>query len=232
MFPSTDTSACSPLPSSGYHGRSLRKPCGSPPSLVLRGRKTARPSFSARLRSPLAIGTSHGEEEMGELSWVPGNPFGSMPRARDSGDPGATSHYRSFRVLPSALLTASASRPAEFSELNLRGLLPCCVRFAPTSRPVNGNTHYRPARSLWPGGTYTRWIPIRSFTVSSSVPPLPSFPSAMTMSAVSSTIRAHDGMHSETERHFALDEIAQANHGSLLIVRVRNSVRPSHLFDH
>jgi len=133
-----------------------------------------------------------------------GNPFGSMPRARDSGDPGATSHYRSFRVLPSALLTASASRPAEFSELNLRGLLPCCVRFAPTSRPVNGNTHYRPARSLWPGGTYTRWIPIRSFTVSSSVPPLPSFPSAITMSAMSSTIRAHDGMHSETERHFAL----------------------------
>jgi hypothetical protein len=28
---------------------------------------------------------------------------------------------------------------------------------------------------LWPGGTYTRWIPSRSFTVSSSVPPLPSF---------------------------------------------------------
>ena len=29
---------------------------------------------------------------------------------------------------------------------------------------------------LWPGGTYTRWIPSRSFTASSSVPPLPSFP--------------------------------------------------------
>src|ERR1035437_8804954 len=28
---------------------------------------------------------------------------------------------------------------------------------------------------LWPSGTYTRWIPSRSFTVSSSVPPLPSF---------------------------------------------------------
>jgi glycerol uptake facilitator-like aquaporin len=38
---------------------------------------------------------------------------------------------------------------------------------------VNGNTRYRPACSLWPGGTYTRWIPLRSFTVSSSVPPLP-----------------------------------------------------------
>src|SRR3984893_16490710 len=41
MFPSADTSACSPLPSSGYRGRSLRKPCGSPPSQVLRCRKTA-----------------------------------------------------------------------------------------------------------------------------------------------------------------------------------------------
>ncbi len=78
-------------------------------------------------------------------------------------------------MLPSALLTASASQQAEFSELNLHGLLPCCVRFAPTSRPVNGNTRYRPARSLWPCGTYTRWTPSRGFTVSSSIPPLPRF---------------------------------------------------------
>jgi hypothetical protein len=46
-------------------------------------------------------------------------------------------------MLPSALLTASASQLAEFSELNLHGLLPCCVRFAPTSHPVNGNTRFR-----------------------------------------------------------------------------------------
>ena len=45
MFPSADTSACSPLPSSGYRGRSFRKPCGSPPSRVLWGRKTAHPSI-------------------------------------------------------------------------------------------------------------------------------------------------------------------------------------------
>src|SRR5215831_11448587 len=70
---------------------------------------------------------------------------------------------------------ASASPRETISELNLHGLLPHCVRFAPTSRPVNGNTRYRPACSLWPGGTYTRWIPLRSFTVSSSVPPLPRF---------------------------------------------------------
>src|SRR5580704_17739985 len=79
-------------------------------------------------------------------------------------------------MLPSALLTASASRQAESSELNLHGLLPCCVRYAPTSRPVNGNTRYRPAWSLWPCGTYTRSTPSRGFTVSSSVPPLPRFP--------------------------------------------------------
>jgi len=54
-------------------------------------------------------------------------------------------------VLPSALLTASASQPAEFSELNLHGLLPCCVRFAPTSRPVNGNTRFRPVCSTVTG---------------------------------------------------------------------------------
>src|SRR6516164_11749866 len=54
MFPSTDTSPCSPLPSSGCRGRSFRKPCGSPPSQVIRGRKTALPSVLSRLRSPLA----------------------------------------------------------------------------------------------------------------------------------------------------------------------------------
>src|ERR1700680_1984505 len=78
-------------------------------------------------------------------------------------------------MLPSALLTASASQQAEFSELNLHGLLPCCVRFAPTSRPVIGNTRFRPACSLWPCGTCTHWTPSRGFTVSSSVPPLPRF---------------------------------------------------------
>jgi len=68
------------------------------------------------------------------------------------------------RVQPSARITASASATGSISELNLRGLLPCCVRFAPTGHPVNGNTCYRPAGSLWPGGTRTRWIPLRGFT--------------------------------------------------------------------
>src|SRR5262245_7140908 len=37
-----DASTCSPLPSSGYRGRPLREPCGSPPSRVLWVRTTAR----------------------------------------------------------------------------------------------------------------------------------------------------------------------------------------------
>src|SRR6202022_1042049 len=79
------------------------------------------------------------------------------------------------RVQPSARITASASAPGSISELNLRGLLPCCVRFAPTGHPVNGNTGYRPAGPLWAGGTRPRWIPLRGFTGSFSAPPLPSF---------------------------------------------------------
>jgi hypothetical protein len=45
MFPSADTSCCSPLPSSGFRGRPFREPCGSPPSPVVWARKTAPPSF-------------------------------------------------------------------------------------------------------------------------------------------------------------------------------------------
>src|SRR5207247_2307792 len=65
------------------------------------------------------------------------------------------------------------------SELNLRGLLPCCVRFAPTGHPVNGNTGYRPAGSLWPGGTRTRWIPLRGFTGSFQLLLFQAFPNAI-----------------------------------------------------
>jgi len=186
MFPSPATYVCSPLPSSGYRGRSLRKPCGSPPSSVLRAHKTARPSFQS---PPVSLGgqllSARGD---GELSWVPGESLleacpelgtpATPARPRDIGRPSAA-----FRLVNSVGIATS-----RFSELNLHGLLLCCVRFAPTSHPVNGNTRYRPARSLWPDGTYTRWIPLRSFTVSSSVPPLPNFPSAMTMPAVSSGI--------------------------------------------
>jgi hypothetical protein len=78
---------------------------------------------------PLGVG---GDEE---LSWFLGNPLGSMPRARDSGDPGPPLPYTGVRVLPSALLTASASRSRLFSELDPHGLLPCCVRFVTHQSP-------------------------------------------------------------------------------------------------
>jgi hypothetical protein len=70
-FLSSDTFACSPLPSRGYRGRSFRKPCGSPPSSVLRGRKTAPPSVCGRLRSPLVSALPLLRAEMGN----PGAPF-------------------------------------------------------------------------------------------------------------------------------------------------------------
>jgi hypothetical protein len=145
-FLSPDTCTCSPLPSSGFRGRSLRKPCGSPPSSVVRGRKTAHPPMCDRLWFPLAVAFPLLRTEMASSPGFLGNPFGSMPRASDSGDFGPPfaiavvpdTAFRHFNDVGIATIV--------ISELNLHGLLPCCVRFAPTSRPANGNTRYRPAR--------------------------------------------------------------------------------------
>ncbi len=60
---------------------------------------------------------------------------------RNIGPPGAA-----FRLVNDVGLATS-----RFSELNLHGLLPCCVRFAPTSRPMNGNTRFRPVCSTVTG---------------------------------------------------------------------------------
>ena len=62
-------------------------------------------------------------------------------RPRNIGPPDAA-----FRLVNSVGIATS-----RFSELNLHGLLPCCVRFAPTSRPVNGNTRFRPVCSTVTG---------------------------------------------------------------------------------
>jgi L,D-transpeptidase-like protein len=51
------------------------------------------------------------------------------------------------RMLPSALLTASASQPGLISELNLHGLLLCCVRFDTHQSPDEWQ-HALPACSL------------------------------------------------------------------------------------
>src|ERR1700722_9320317 len=89
---------------------------------------------------------------------------------------------------------------------------------------------------LWLGGTYTRWIPSRSFTVSSSVPPLPSFSQrddnvGSVNHFLSVLLRAL-----RRARHFALVEsscpcFCSTNQGSLVICfRSGQSVRPMHLF--
>jgi len=79
------------------------------------------------------------------------------------------------RMLPSALLTASASQLAGFSELNLHGLLPCCVRFAHTSHPVNGNTRFRSVCSTVTERDFHPLDSIKKFHRFISVPPLPDF---------------------------------------------------------
>ena len=75
----------------------LAEPCGSPPSSVLWVRKTARPHPCPPL---VSLGDRVTALVSGEMASSPGfleNPFESMPRARDSGDPGGASQYRSAK---------------------------------------------------------------------------------------------------------------------------------------
>jgi hypothetical protein len=90
---STDTYGCFPLPSGGSRGRPLREPCGSPPSSVLWGRKTApHPSVSPPVdpwgHVPPATAV---QEEMESSPGFVSNLCGSLPRASDSGDSSPTS---------------------------------------------------------------------------------------------------------------------------------------------
>src|SRR6266581_8062950 len=136
------------------------------------------------------------------------------------------------RVLPSALLTASASQPAEFSELNLHGLLPCCVRFAPTSHPVNGNTRFRSVCSTVTERDLHPLDSVKKFHRFISVPPLPSFSQRDNNVGPVKRYVCTRPHALEEERHFALVVgLRFPTLGSLLIGGVRNSVRPSHLFD-
>jgi len=129
---------------------------------------------------PVSLGSRYlpQREEIASSLGFLGNPCGNMPRARDSGGP--VRPHPSGR--PGTAFRSHNSvgvRHDSISELNLRGLLPCCVRFAPTGHPVNGNTCYRPAGSRWPGGTRTRWIPLRGFTDSFQLLLFQAFPNAI-----------------------------------------------------
>ena len=149
-----------------------REPCGSPPSSVLWNRKTAQlplpappVSLGDRFSSFEGLFASLGEslvphgtwflwvgrnraQMSGEVVSSPGfteSPLISMPRASDSGDSEHTSHNGA----PDAAFRAANGvgiAMRSISELNPRGLLTHCVRFAPASHPANGNTRYRPAR--------------------------------------------------------------------------------------
>jgi hypothetical protein len=98
-----------------------------------------------------------------------------MPRARDSGDPGPPLPYTGARVLPSALLTASASRPGLFSELILTACFLAVYASSPTSHPVNGNTRYRRAGYAFVGRDFHPLDSFKRFHYLIADPPLPSF---------------------------------------------------------
>jgi hypothetical protein len=171
MWRYADASTCSSLPSSGYRGRPLREPCGSPPSSVIWAHKTARlplPAppvslgsrrlrlrvvrFSRRQPSPpgdqVSLGWAAPEPRCGETGSSPGfteSPLVSMPRASDSGDPG---HASPNGVAGYCLPRCERRRHRNEVDFGAdpRGLLTRCVRFASASHPTNGNTRYRPAR--------------------------------------------------------------------------------------
>jgi hypothetical protein len=108
-------------------------------------------------------------------------------RPRNIGPPDAA-----FRLVNSVGIATS-----RFSELNLRGLLPCCVCFGTHQSPGEWQ-HSLPAclldcgrAGLTPAGFHQEVSPSHlRFLL------FQAFPSAMTMSALSSTFRAHCSEHS------------------------------------
>ena len=140
----------SPFPPVG----SVAAPCGSPAVPHLHRyywvvRLLQHPSvlppvdpWFARTSRSIPRGGPPGVRGDGELSSVPGPSLWSMPWARDPGESARPRITGRRQILPSAGANTSASRRYMISGLNPHGLLPCCLRFAPTSRPVNGKTHY------------------------------------------------------------------------------------------
>src|SRR5580765_6044331 len=118
-----------------------------------------------------------------------GNPFGSMPRARDSGDPGATSHIgrpdAAFRLVngvgiaTSRVFGAESSRPASLlctlrthqSPGEWQHSLSACVLALAVrdSHPLDSIKGFSPS--------HLRFLPFHAF------------PSSITMSALSSHVR-------------------------------------------
>jgi hypothetical protein len=219
MFPSADTSACSPLPSSGYRGRSLRKPCGSPPSQVLRVRKTARPSVPVASGFPWRLVPPMVRRRWGALlgSWeillkaCPELGTPAIPaQPRNIGPPDAAFRLvNGVGIATSRVFGAEPSRPAS---------LLCTLR---THQSPGEWQHSLPAclldcgrAGLTPAGFHQEVSPSHlRFLL------FQTFPSAMTMSA---RVKHYSSalLHAlKEERHFALvDGVAFPTVGSLVIV--------------
>jgi hypothetical protein len=91
-LPSSTPSITPQTPSYPLRWGVVAAPCGSPAVSHLHGyiwvRKTAHPSVDGRPQSPLASMLPLSQAEMASSPGFLGNPFGNMPRARDSGDLG------------------------------------------------------------------------------------------------------------------------------------------------
>ena|SRR5215471_17098002 len=100
------------------------------------------PLWSWRTSRPITRGGPPGVRGDGELSSVPGPSLWSLPWARDPGESARPRDIGRCQMLPFADANATASQRYKISGLNPHGLLPCCLRFAPPSRPESGKTHY------------------------------------------------------------------------------------------
>ncbi len=197
MSPSTSTSVCSPLPSSGsrlapvphlrrYYGvvrllpthpGRLRSP--STARYLPMGRGVCSPGQRIPAGRGQALLVSGGARCLslsrggGRSPRFLGNPCERVPRARDSGG-SQRPRITVVRMLSFARLTASTSATA-----NVFGAEP--------SRPASSLPTLRPRQSpgerqgslpacplrLWPGWTFTSWIPLRGFGQPTGRPPLP-----------------------------------------------------------
>jgi hypothetical protein len=151
----------------------LEGPCGSPPSLVLWGRKTAPPSIP--VTSGLPRRSVPPPEEMGSSLGFLGNPFGNMPRARDSGGPRYVLALTADRVQPSTRITASASTTTnDFgAESSRPASLLCTLR---THQSLGEWQHSLPACLLALAGRDLHPLDSgKRFHLLITGPPLPSF---------------------------------------------------------
>ena len=141
--------SASPFPPAG----TVAAPCGSPAvprphryygvvRLLHHPSRFLRSTLGCAYLRPIRRRSSLGWEEMGSSLRFLGYPCGACPGLETPPIPARPRGNGRCRILPSASITTSASDRHWISVLNPHGLLPRCVRFAPTSRPVNGNTRY------------------------------------------------------------------------------------------